>query len=71
MYDLCFEVRVIRFMKGWKSEATGAGRDHLVRDLGWCLGLILGQKRSPDGFEVGEGPIRRKRSCSSLEEEGI
>ena len=62
------EVGVLRLLKGRKSEATGVGQGLLGMVLVWCLGFILGQKRSPDGFEVGNGQIRRKKSCPSLAE---
>lgn len=56
---------MLRLPKSRKSEATGVGHG---RVLVWCLGFILGQKRSPDGFEVGNRQIGRKRSCPSLAE---
>lgn len=62
------EVGMLRLLKSRKSEATGVSQGHLGRVLVWCLGFILGQKRSPDGFEVGNRQTGRKRSCPSLAE---
>ena len=59
---------MLRLLKGRKSEATGVGQGLLGMVLVWCLGFILGQKRSPDCFEVGIGQMRRKKSCPSLAE---
>ena len=45
--DLCIEVEVTRFRRSREGKATGSGKAHLSNDFLWCLGLPLGQKRSP------------------------